>query len=348
MTSLRRRREAGEAGAGARRGRVEAMELGRDCGTEDVLSIIALMTRARYAAVMLLCLVLPVIAAAQSKGNGKISGKILDDQGKPAAGVQVRAMRTGDQTGLEAKTNDKGEWQMSGMAAGDWNFEFVKDGFDPQRMSVKIADKNNPPVEMKLTKAVADPNVEIQAQMKKADDFQREGKIPEARKTIEDVLAKYPQVTRLNAFLAQLDVTDKNYDKAVEHLQLALDKEPDDLELKMFMAEVMTMKGDKAGAQKILDSVDPSKVQDPTVFINQAIQSINAGQADDALAMLDKVIKAFPTRPDVYYYRGRANIAAKKLPEAKADLEKFVSMAPPTARELPDAKNLLEKLKDVK
>jgi tetratricopeptide (TPR) repeat protein len=298
---------------------------------------------------MLLCLVLPVIASAQSKGNGRISGKIVDDQGKPAAGVQVRAMRTGDQTGLEAKTNDKGEWQMSGMAAGEWSFEFVKDGFDPQRMAVKVADNRNPPIEMKLTKAVADPNVEIQAQMKKADDLQREGKIPEARKTIEDVLAKYPQVVRLNAFLAQLDATEKNYDKAVEHLKLALDKEPDDLELKMFMAELLSMKGDRVESHKILASMDDvSKAQDPTVFINDAIQSINAGQADEALATLDKVMKAFPTRADLYYYHARANIAAKKLPEAKADLEKFVSMAPPTARELPDAKSLLEKLKDVK
>ena len=35
-------------------------------------------------------------------------------------------------------------------------------------------------------------------------------------------------------------------------------------------------------------------------------------------------------------------------PEAKADLEKFVSIAAPDARELPDAKKLLEQLKDAK
>ena len=64
--------------------------------------------------------------------------------------------------------------------------------------------------------------------------------------------------------------------------------------------------------------------------------------------LLDKVQKQFPTQANILYYRGRAYIAAKKMPEAKADLEKFVSMAPPDARELPDAKSLLEKLKDVK
>ena len=41
-------------------------------------------------------------------------------------------------------------------------------------------------------------------------------------------------------------------------------------------------------------------------------------------------------------------LAAKKLPEAKADLEKFVATAPPSARELADAKKILEQMKDVK
>jgi hypothetical protein len=36
------------------------------------------------------------------------------------------------------------------------------------------------------------------------------------------------------------------------------------------------------------------------------------------------------------------------MAEAKADLEKFVSMAPPDSPQLADAKKLLEQLKDVK
>jgi hypothetical protein len=48
------------------------------------------------------------------------------------------------------------------------------------------------------------------------------------------------------------------------------------------------------------------------------------------------------------YYRGRAYLAAKKMPEAKADLEKFVAAALPDSRELPDAKKILEQMKDIK
>jgi tetratricopeptide (TPR) repeat protein len=300
------------------------------------------MTRARNAALILLCVFLAASASAQPKGNARINGKILDDQGKPAQAVLVRAVKVGDSQAMEAKTNDKGEWTMTGLTAGGWNFEFLKDGFDSQRM--------NPPIDMKLTKAApaVDPNVELQAAMKEAVELQKGGKNPEARKIIEDLIAKYPEAYRLNAFVASTYEAEKNYDKAIEHMKIVVDKEPADIDMKTYLAELYTQKGSRDEAQKVLESVDMTQVKDPTIFINLAIGSINAGKADDALSTLDKVYKQFPAQSNVLYYRARAYIVAKKLPEAKADLEKFVSLAAPDARELPDAKKLLEQLKDVK
>jgi len=297
---------------------------------------------------MLLCLL--VAGTAWAQGKGKIAGKILDDAGKPAPGVVVRAVKAGESTPTEAKTNEKGEWSMNGLAAGQWNFEFSKEGFDPQRMTVQVADNKNPAIDMKLTKAAAavDPNVEVQSELKKATELMQGGKVPDARKIVQDLLVKYPEVFRLNAFVAQTYELEKNYEQAVAAQKIVVDKEPNDLEMKMYYAELLTQKGDKDEAQKVLETVDVSQVKDPTVFINQAITSINAGKTDEAIANLEKLMKVFPTRADLYYYHARANIAAKKLPEAKADLEKFVSMAPPDARELPDAKKLLEQLKDAR
>jgi tetratricopeptide (TPR) repeat protein len=309
------------------------------------------MTNARKLAIILLSLAIPVAVWAQAKGNGRINGKILDDQGKPAQNVMVRAQRAGDPLFLEARTNDKGEWQIQNMAGGKWTFEFMKEGFELQRMEVAVADNNrNPQIDMKLTKAApaVDPNVEIQGEMNKAIALQKEGKQADARKIIETLLVKYPIAHRLNAFVATTYEAEKNYDKAIEHLKLVVDKEPADLEMKTYLAELYTAKGDKVEAQKVLEAIDMTKVTDPTLFLNMAIGSINAGRADEAIATLDKVNKAFPTRADVFYYRARAYIVGKKMVEAKADLEKFVAMAPPDARELADAKKLLEQLKDVK
>jgi predicted Zn-dependent protease len=313
-----------------------------------ILMMIRKMTRVRNTALILFCVLFAAIASAQSKGNARVNGKILDDEGKPAAGVLVRAIKAGDAAPVEIKTNDKGEWKLENLAAGNWNFEFLKEGFDPQRMSLELTNRN-PPIEMKLTKTAAvDPNAELQAGMKQAMELQKSGKGEEARKIISDLIAKYPEAYRLNAFIAQTYAEEKNYDKAIEYLKIVVDKEPGDIDMKTFLAELYTAKGLKEEAQKVLDSVDMTQVKDPTIFINMAISSINAGKADEAIDLLDKVAKQFPTQSNVLYYRARANIVAKKMPEAKADLEKFVSIAPPDARELPDAKKLLEQLKDVK
>lgn len=299
---------------------------------------------------ILLCVFFAASASAQPKGNARLNGKILDDQGKPAPAVVVRGIKAGDSQVMEARTNDKGEWTLPGLTPGGWNLEFIKDGFDSQRMTVQVADGRNPPIDMKLTKAApaVDPNVELQEGMKQAVELQKAGKNAEARKIIEDLVIKYPAAYRLNAFVASTYEAEKNYDKAIEALKIVVEKEPADVDMKTYLAELYTLKGDKVEAQKAIESVDMTQVKDPTIFINMAIGAINAGKADDAIAMLDKLSKQFPTQANILYYRGRANIAAKKMPEAKADLEKFVSMAPPDARELPDAKKLLEQLKDAK
>jgi predicted Zn-dependent protease len=340
----------GSVGDGVRRGRDDAIQAQLRQGIEGNKSQYnRLMMRARNLALILFCALFAATTAAQSKGNARINGKILDDTGKPAQGVVIRALKAGEPAPLEAKTNDKGEWNMNGLAAGKWNFEFLKEGFEPQRMELELTNNRNPPIDMKLTKAVViDPNVELKEAMQKAVELQKAGKLADSRKLIEDMIAKYPEAYRLNAFVASTYEAEKNYDKAIEHMKIVVEKEPADVDMKTYLAELYSQKGDKVEAQKILDSVDMTQVKDPTIFINAAISAINGGRADEAVAILDKLIKQFPAQSNLLYYRARAFIVAKKMVEAKADLEKFVSAAPPDARELADAKKLLEQLKDVK
>ena len=162
------------------------------------------------------------------------------------------------------------------------------------------------------------------------------------------MIAKYPEAYRLNAFIAQTYAEEKNYDKAIEHLKIVVDKEPDDIDMKTFLAELYTAKGHQGRGtegprfRRHDTGEGPHDLHQHGDWFDQRRQ----GRRGDCL--LDKVAKQFPTQSNVLYYRARANIVAKKMPEAKADLEKFVSIAPPDARELPDAKKLLEQLKDVK
>ena len=103
--------------------------------------------------------------------------------------------------------------------------------------------------------------------------------------------------------------------------------------------------GQTAEARQLLESVDDSKVVDPAVFLNIGIGMINERKHEEAVPWFDRAIKRFPEHADGYYYRGISYISLGKTAEAKADLEKYVSMAQPDAPELATAKQILASMK---
>jgi tetratricopeptide (TPR) repeat protein len=303
----------------------------------------------RIAAALMLAASISLTSAAQIRGDGRVTGKVVDEQGQALSDVSVRATKKGETQPLQAKTNNRGEFAFNQVAYGEWTIEFSKDGFESQKGTLPLDETTNERrVDVKLVKAAVDPNIELQAELKRADGLLRGEKFAEARKIYEDLLVKFPAVHQLHRFIAAAYSGEKNYPKAIEHLKLVLEKEPSNLDVKIFLGELLMEQGNKAEGVAMLQSIDLTQVKDPLPFINAGINLINEGKPDDAVAFLTKLSAQFPKQNEIYYYRGRAYLAAKKLPEAKADMEKFVAAAPPDARELPDAKKILEQLKDVK
>lgn len=300
---------------------------------------------------LLLLTLIATGAAAQGKGDSRIAGKVVDSEsGQPLENVQVKGTLTGQAQPATAKSNKKGEFNLSNIAAGEWAVEFSKDGFDPQGGKVTIESGKSQDITVKLVKHVdrPDPGVELNAKAQEGMALMQGQKYAEARKIFEELLVKFPDVHQLNAYIAQSYAGENNMPKAIEYMKTASEKDPDNAEMKLVLADLMMEGGDKAAALEMMKTVDITKIKNPLPLINGSISLINANKTDEAMELLNKVAAQFPTQAEVYYYRGRANVAAKKYPEAKADLEKFVSMAAPDARELPDAKKLLEQLKDAK
>jgi predicted Zn-dependent protease len=308
------------------------------------------MTIHRPLALLLaLLLFAPLTASAQVRGESRITGKVIDEKGQPVADVAVRATKTGESQPVEAKTNSKGEFTLAQIASGEWMLEFSKDGYDTQSGKVPMpegTDSRN--VNVTLVVKQVDPNVELQAELKRAEGMMRGGQYADARKVYEDLLVKNPSVHQLHRFVAAAYAGEKNYPKATEHVRALLEKDPASVENKILLADMLIEQGQNDEGLALLKGVNMAEVKDPFPFVNGAIALIRAGNADAAIALLTPVVERFPTQAELYYYRGRAYVSAKKLVEGKADIEKFVAMAPPTAQELGDAKKILEQLKDIK
>src|SRR5262249_6322061 len=169
------------------------------------------------------------------------------------------------------------------------------------------------------------------------------GKFAEARKICEDTVAANPTVTQCYGFIARMFLAENQPAKAVEPAKAAVEKDPANVDNKMLLADILMESGDKAEAKKVLDGIDLSQVKDPTTFLNAAINLINDNKGSEAVDMLTKVLAKFPNENTIYYYRGRAYLSASKFDEAKADLEKFLSLAP-NAKEAADAKKILDQM----
>jgi len=303
------------------------------------------MKSIRVAVTLVLAALVASSAFAQSRGNARLNGKVVDEQGQPIADVVIKAQLAGQTEILQGKSDKKGEWRVNGMADGQWQVELTKDGLDPIRVPVEVRNEKATPLNITMLKPAprVDPNVEINGQVQKAAQLAQDGKFAEARKIYEDLLVKYPSIYQLEGFIARTYAAENQPAKAMEHLKIAMDKEPNDVDLKLLQADLLIESGDKAAARAILDGVDMTKVKDPYPFMNAAITLINEKKGAEAVATLTKLLAQFPTQNEIYYYRGRAYIVDQKLDEAKADLEKFVSLAP-TSKDAPEAKRLIEQL----
>jgi predicted Zn-dependent protease len=307
-------------------------------------------------AVVLACvLALGVTASAQDRGKTRAQGKVVDEQGQPLQDVIVAAVKEGfDKPFQQAKTNNKGEWRIENLAAGKWKFYFGgKEGLEEKAVDVEVGESGNAAVpEVKLGKPV-DHQAVLNADIQKAAELMQTKQPGEARKIYESILAKYPTVDKqfqgqLHGAIAQTYAAENAAPKAVEHLKQAIELDPANTDIQLVYGEMLMSMDRKEEAEKVLLGVDMTKVKDPFPYINIVIARINAQKPDEALDLVNKLMTQFPAESALYYYRGRAHLAAKKLPEAKADLEKFVAGAKPDARELPDAQKILEQLKDAK
>src|SRR5206468_1526680 len=71
---------------------------------------------------------LPVFG--QSGHLGTIRGRIKERDGKMLEGVTVRAVKAREeQSKLETKSDGKGEFELKGLAAGDYVLSFERQGF---------------------------------------------------------------------------------------------------------------------------------------------------------------------------------------------------------------------------
>lgn len=308
--------------------------------------------RSRVAAVfgivvLALAIHVPPAAAQAWRGMGRVAGAVKDDSGKPIEGVNVKLFLPAANGGMTVKTNKKGEWAAAGIARGDWQIDLEKDGYEPRHLTASVNELTRiPPMEitMKAAAPTVDPNVEIREGLMKAAGLLQQKKFADARAIYEQLYAKYPQAHQLVPLIARTYYGEGNLDKAIEQLRAASAQDPNNIDVKLLLGNVLIEKGQVDEGKQVLASIDESRITSPTTYVNVGIDLLNQGKAAEAATFFTKAIDKFPQAPDAYYYRGLAELQQSDNTTAKADLAKFIELAP-NAPEAANAKKILEMLK---
>ncbi|HJU44220.1 MAG TPA: tetratricopeptide repeat protein [Vicinamibacterales bacterium] len=308
------------------------------------------MTCHRILSALMFVFALTIAAAAQEwRGVGRVGGRVVDENGQPIAGVTVKAMlpRSGNR-GPETKSNARGEWAVGGIAGGEWALDFIKDGYETKNISVSVAESSRlPPMKIELRKAArtTEPTEEIRLKLTEAAGLMNNKQFAQARAIYEELAAKYPDVKQFRPLIARSYYGEGDKRAAIEHLRQALTQDPENIEVMLLLASTLMEDKQADEARQVLASIDESKITDPVVLVNAGIALLNDQKTEEALPWFDKAVTRFPAHPDGYYYRGISQLSLGKTAEAKADLEKYVSIAPADAPEVATAKKILETMK---
>ncbi len=288
------------------------------------------------------------ISAQDWTGDSRIQGKVVDDNGKPVQGATVKLRIADANAGPDVKTDKKGEFSTIGLRGGTWNIDVEAPGYMSRKISVSLPGGAGriPPVDITLKKDVAGAQQkELQGLLGKGDELYKEGKFAEARAEYQKVLAARPDLVEVHRSIALTYGREKDYANALKEIDIVLEKYPDDAALLQLAADASLQLGDTQRAAQYASKIDMSKVNDPVPMVNLAINMLNKNQPQLAIQALDRTVDRFPQAADPYYYRALAELQLQQMDKAKADLQKFLPLAPPDSKEAQAAKEMLDKIK---
>jgi len=276
-------------------------------------------------------------------------------------------------------TNKKGQWSTLGLAGGDWTVVIVKDGYLTSQGNTKVNEFGPvPPINITLKEI---PREVIEQAQKEAEASSTAGqaraalekgntllgearagggnaKLEEARASYMEGMALLDKTeakdaaaqdaiaqTRLSVLttVAGIDAELGNTDRALTDLKKVLESKPDDPQVLQLVIDLLVRAGREKEAQQYIAKLPAGTKLDPNAYLNMGIKAFNEGEMDKAFESFDRAVKDNPELADGYYYRGLVWMNRGKKAEAKADLEKFLQLAP-DHRYAADAKEFLKSL----
>jgi tetratricopeptide (TPR) repeat protein len=269
-----------------------------------------------------------------AKGKGRVTGKITDTNGKPIGDVTVKFMSERLQTQFEVKSKDNGSFTVTGMAGGNWNVDFVKEGYKPRKISTQVSELSfNHPIELQMEAAAPQQEAQQKAKTPGLDMVEEGNKLKEA-KDYAGAISKYEAALQTNPALVEVygDIArayseEGKTDEAVAAYKKFIEAKPDP-EAKMELASLLLQAKNVDEAKNVLNGVDLSTITNPYVLYNLGVGFYNGQQPAEAIKYWEKSVSLDQKMTDAWLQLGFAYYSTGDKAKAKEALQKVITLEP--------------------
>ena len=304
------------------------------------------MRKSAFFVIIMVTLAVTIASTQSYRGQGRMTGLVLDQDGKPLEGVKVSLFSVKGSSGFDLTTDAKGEWKAMYIRGGVWNIDFEKPGYAPKKISAMIEESfKNPAVETRLQKAeglvVSD---ELKAALKQGNELFSQKKYDEAIAAFEALVAKNPEAYIINKNIGNAYFELQKYEQAETYYRKVLDKEPANAECILLVGNCLANRGENEKAMEWYAKIEFEKITDTNVLFNIGTAYYRQNKFEEALKYYRRSVELNAAFLDGIFQMGLTYISLQNNPEAIRIFEtylKFDADSPKAAQ----VRNFLDYLK---
>ena len=299
-------------------------------------------------AAMLVAVCLLLLPSAAHAQIGALSGRVVDEAGKPVAGATVTFDYQGEEKlQLTAKTNEKGEWVRAGLrAVGRWTITATKDNLGGRVSNIQAPLSTSSAIPDIVVRAggvepasAAEMTSRAQAEVAK---IAKEADAAMAAGNYDLVISKYTEVlgktTKCGGCYVRIGDAQlkKNDAAAAEKAYLqAVEADPasrDAADAYGALAALYNGQKKYDEATKMADkakSIAPAGGGgDASSVFNAGAILFNQGKIAEAKVEFQRAIQLNPKLAEAHYSLAMCLVNENKMAEAKASLQEYLKLAP--------------------
>ncbi len=299
-----------------------------------------------------------------------VRGKVVDQDGNGVPDVRIVFDFTGEtrvKISKEVTTDKKGGYVRAGLTAGPYKITFTKEGYRThiREMGVSLGgfseieptlmEKLPPTPEPVAAPAAApgaapaalpaDATAKIKEAYAKASDAAKAGQTEDAIAAYKELIELAPKLGAAHYNLAVVYEGQKDWKAAEAELEATTELEPSQSDAFIALSAVRELDGRGDDAVDGLLKAAPAFAQDAKFQYALGVTCVNTGRNAEAADAFSKVVSLDPTNVEVHYWLGTLAVGKNDVPDAVAELEKYVALQGQDPQNLQTAKNILVALK---